>query len=90
MPSQNGARSAGAALPSMTPRLPGSEWTREALNDLIEGRSRLGNAKSALVQLATRLIVEEGLEGEVCDALGRTSTGPRPAAATGTARAKAI
>jgi transposase-like protein len=37
----------------------------------MEGRSRLAGAKSELVRLATRLIVEEGLEGEVSDALGR-------------------
>ena len=55
----------------MTKRLPGSERTREALNDLIEGRLRADNAKSDLVKLATRLIIEEGLESEVRDALGR-------------------
>ncbi|MCP4209171.1 MAG: IS256 family transposase, partial [Shimia sp.] len=55
----------------MTQRLPGSERTREALNDLMEGRLRVDNAKSELVRLATRLIIEEGLEGEVRDALGR-------------------
>ena len=55
----------------MTKRLPGSERTREALNDLIEGRARVVDAKSELVRLATRLIIEEGLEAEVRDALGR-------------------
>lgn len=55
----------------MTKRLPGSERTREALNDLIDGRLRVENAKSDLVKQATRLIVEEGLEAEVRDALGR-------------------
>ena len=55
----------------MTKRLPGSERTREALNDLIEGRLRADNAKSDLVKLATRLIIEEGLEAEVRDTLGR-------------------
>ena len=49
----------------MTKRLPGSERTREALNDLIEGRARVVDAKSELVRLATRLIIEEGLEAEV-------------------------
>lgn len=52
-------------------RLQASERTREALNDLIEGRLSSENAKSALVRLATRLIIEEGLEEEVRDALGR-------------------
>ncbi len=55
----------------MTKRLPGSERTREALNELIDGRLRVENAKSDLVKLATRLIIEEGLEAEVRDALGR-------------------
>ena len=55
----------------MTKRLPGSERTREALNDLIEGRARVVDGKSELVRLATRLIIEEGLEAEVRDALGR-------------------
>ena len=55
----------------MSKRLPGSERTREALNDLMKGRLRVDNAKSELVRLATRLIIEEGLEGEVRDALGR-------------------
>lgn len=55
----------------MTKRLPGSERTREALNDLLDGRLRVENARSDLVKLATRLIIEEGLEAEVRDALGR-------------------
>ena len=55
----------------MTKRLPGSERTREALNGLIDGRLRVENARSDLVRLATRLIIEEGLEAEVRDALGR-------------------
>ncbi|MCP5119458.1 MAG: hypothetical protein GY953_52325, partial [bacterium] len=41
------------------------------MNDLMEGRLRVDNAKSDLVKLATRLIIEEGLEAEVRDALGR-------------------
>lgn len=55
----------------MTRRIPGSERTREALRDLIEGRLSSENAKSELVRLATRLIIEKGLEAEVRDALGR-------------------
>ena len=55
----------------MAKRVPGSERTREALNDLIGGRLRVDNAKSDLVKLATRLIIEEGLEAEVRDALDR-------------------
>ena len=55
----------------MRTRIQGSERTREALNALMDGRARVADAKSELVRLATRLIIEEGLEGEVRDALGR-------------------
>ena len=55
----------------MERRIPGSERTREALRDLIEGQLSSDNGKSELVRLATRLIVEEGLEAEVREALGR-------------------
>ena len=37
----------------------------------MNGQARVDDAKSELVGLATRLIIEEGLEGEVRDALGR-------------------
>ncbi len=39
--------------------------------DLIEGRSSLQAGRTELVRLATRLIIEEGLEAEVREALGR-------------------
>jgi len=55
----------------MRQRIPGSERTRKALGDLMEGRLSSGDAKSAWVRLATCLIIEEGLEAEVRDALGR-------------------
>jgi len=45
--------------------------TRETLSALIEGRLSSPDGRSELVKLATRLIVEEALEGEVRDALGR-------------------
>jgi transposase-like protein len=45
--------------------------TREALAALIEGRLASPTGRSELVELATRLIVEEALEGEVRDALDR-------------------
>jgi hypothetical protein len=38
---------------------------------LIEGRLSTASAKDELVKLATRLIVEEALEGEATDAVGR-------------------
>src|SRR4029079_13753075 len=55
----------------MATRLPGSRHTREELTALIEGRLSTASAKDELVKLATRLIVEEALESETGDALGR-------------------
>jgi putative transposase len=55
----------------MATRLPASQRTREELTALIEGRLSTGSAKDKLVKLATRLIVEEALEGEATDAVGR-------------------
>src|SRR5262249_36608543 len=55
----------------MATRLPASQHTREELRALIEGRLSTASAKDELVKLATRLIVEEALEGEAGDALGR-------------------
>ena len=55
----------------MATRLPASERTREELRDLIEGRLASSDERSALLRLATRLIVEEALEAEVEDAVGR-------------------
>jgi transposase-like protein len=55
----------------MATRVPASQRTREELTSLIEGRLSTVCAKDALVKLATRLIVEEALEGEASDAIGR-------------------
>ena len=55
----------------MATRLPASQHTREELTALIEGRLSTASAKEELVKLATRLIVEEALEGEATDAVGR-------------------
>src|SRR5438046_2576305 len=55
----------------MAMRLPASQHTREELTALIEGRLSTASAKDELVKLATRLIVEETLEGEAGDALRR-------------------
>lgn len=52
-------------------RIPASERTREKLQALMEGRSEIEESGSELVRLAVRLIVEEALEGEAKDALGR-------------------
>ena len=55
----------------MATRAPASMCTRESLSDLIEGRLSSSDGRAALVKLATRLIVEEALEAESRDALGR-------------------
>src|SRR5438105_8431759 len=55
----------------MATRLPASQHTREELTALIEERLSTASSKHELVKLATRLIVEEALEGEAGDALGR-------------------
>ena len=52
-------------------RIPASERTREQLKALMEGRSDAVDGRSELVRLAARLIIEEALEGEASDALGR-------------------
>ena len=56
----------------MATRIPASQRTREELTALIEGRLFTASAKDELVRLATRLIVEEALEGEASDAVGRS------------------
>ena len=55
----------------MEKRVPASERTREALRDLIEGRLGSVDAGTKLIRLATRLIIEESLEAEHRDVLGR-------------------
>ena len=55
----------------MAKRVPASMRTRESLSDLIEGRFSSAAGRAELVKLATRLIVEEALEAESRDALGR-------------------
>jgi putative transposase len=51
-------------------RLPGSVRTRKRLQDLFNGNGE-GGGKSDLVRLAARLILEEAIEGEVRDHVGR-------------------
>lgn len=55
----------------MNTRIPASTRTRESLSALIEGRLSSADGRSDLVKLATRLILEEALEAETRDALGR-------------------
>ena len=66
-----------------------SMHTRQSLSDLIEGRLSSPDARADLVKLATRLIVEEALEAESRDVLGReyygTVRSPARAIATGAA-----
>jgi len=52
-------------------RIPASERTRERLKALMAGESDAADGRSELVRLAARLIIEESLEGEAEDALGR-------------------
>src|SRR5689334_17498947 len=52
-------------------RVSAPERTREALRALMNGELGTAVGRSELVRLALRLIVEEALEGEVADALGR-------------------
>ena len=54
-------------------RIPASERTRERLKALMDGQSEEGDLRSALVRLAARLILEEGLEGEATDATATRS-----------------
>ena len=55
----------------MSQRVPASMRTRQCLSDLIAGRLSSADGRAELVKLATRLIVEETLEAENRDALGR-------------------
>jgi hypothetical protein len=63
-------------------RIPASARTREKLRALMAGRSEVEDERSELVRLAARLIIEEALEGETRDALGRDyyARGARPGA----------
>ena len=60
----------------MATRLPVSQRTREELTALIEGRLSTASANDELVKLATRLIVEEALEGETATRWGATRCWP--------------
>lgn len=52
-------------------RIPASERTRERLKALMSGESESADGRSELVRLAARLIIEEALEGEARDVVGR-------------------
>jgi len=55
----------------MATRVSAADRTRERLEALIDGRLTTAPERSDLVRLAARLILEETLEGEVRDRLGR-------------------
>ncbi len=55
----------------MSRRVPASMATRQQLSALIEGHLSSADGRGELIKLATRLIVEEALEAEAGDALGR-------------------
>ena len=55
----------------MAERIPASEQTHQRLTDLLERGVADGDARAELIKLAVRKIVEEALEAEVTDALGR-------------------
>ena len=55
----------------MGPRIPASEQTHQRLEALLKEGVANGDARSELFKLAVRKIVEEALEAEVSDVLGR-------------------
>jgi putative transposase len=55
----------------MEPRIPASEQTHHRLEALLKEGVADGDARTELFRLAVRKIVEEALEAEVSDALGR-------------------
>jgi transposase-like protein len=55
----------------MMKRIAATEKTRERLQALIDGRLGTGADRSDLVRLAVQLIIEEVLEAEARDKLGR-------------------
>ena len=55
----------------MAKRVTASMRTRESLSDLIEAPLSSADGRAELMKLATRLNVEEALEAESRDALGR-------------------
>src|SRR5215213_3266939 len=71
---QEGGLPVGAGIPRehpMTTRVSAADRTRERLEALIDGRLAAAPERSDLMLLAARLILEEALEGEVHDRLGR-------------------
>ena len=55
----------------METRIPASERTSQKLSELLTQGVAAGDARSELIKLAVRKIVEEALEAEVAEAVGR-------------------
>jgi len=64
------APAARGGIPVET-RIPASERTSQKLNELLTQGVAEGDARSELIKLAVRKIVEEALEAEVAEAVGR-------------------
>jgi len=58
-------------VPTVETRIPASEPTSQKLNELLTHGVADGDARAELLKLAVRKIVEEALEAEVSEALGR-------------------
>ena len=71
-------------------RLSAPDRTREELRALIGGDLGTATGRSDLVHLALRLIVEEALEGEVADAVGRERYARAEGAAVGAVPSKQL
>jgi xylose isomerase len=55
----------------VAPRIPASERTSQQLRDLLTQGVGDGDARAELLKLAVKKIVEEALEAEVAEAVGR-------------------
>jgi transposase-like protein len=55
----------------MTKRIAASEATRERLQQVMNGTLGTADGRGDLLKLAARLIIEEALEAEACEAVGR-------------------
>ena len=55
----------------MAQRIPASERTHQRLEQLLQEGIGDGDARAELIKLAVRKIVEEALEAEVSEAVGR-------------------
>ena len=57
----------------MATRIPASERTSQKLDELLSQGVADGDARTELLKLAVRKIVEEAVEAEVAEAAGRSS-----------------